>query len=79
MDQFGAVMPYSVEAVRVLVIGAGERIGPELVSLTGGSTAFWVKTTGEGEILVSVESERFGKQTLRLTVRKKTEQQQIIK
>ncbi len=79
VDQFGAVMPYSVEAVRVLVIGAGERIGPELVSLTGGSTAFWVKTTGEGEILVSVESERFGKQTLRLTVRKKTEQQQIIK
>lgn len=68
IDGFGAVLPYSVEAVRVLVSGAGERIGPELVSLTGGSAAFWVKTTGEGEILVSVESERFGRQTLHLTV-----------
>ncbi|MEA4869437.1 MAG: glycoside hydrolase family 2 TIM barrel-domain containing protein [Christensenella sp.] len=68
VDQFGAVMPYSVEAVRVQVSGAGERIGPELVSLTGGSTAFWVKTAGKGEITVSVESERFGCQTLTLIV-----------
>ena len=73
LDTFGAVMPYSNEVVRVLVTGAGERIGPEQIALTGGSMAFWVKTTGEGEILVSVESERFGKQTLRLTVNKKTE------
>ncbi|MDD4311343.1 MAG: glycoside hydrolase family 2 TIM barrel-domain containing protein, partial [Eubacteriales bacterium] len=68
IDQFGAVMTYSSEAVRVRVSGAGERIGPELVSLLGGSSAFWVKTTREGEILVSVESERFGRQELTLRV-----------
>ncbi len=71
VDSFGAVMTYSSEAVRVQVSGAGERIGPELVSLLGGSAAFWVKSTVAGEILVSVESERFGKQELRLSVTKK--------
>jgi beta-galactosidase len=68
IDQFGMVLPYSTEAVRVLVSGAGERIGPELIPLVGGSSAFWVKTTGEGEILVSIESPRFGKQELHLSV-----------
>jgi len=70
VDALGAVMTYSSEAVRVQVSGAGERIGPELVSLLGGSAAFWVRSTAEGEILVSVESERFGKQVLRLNVLK---------
>ena len=73
LDAFGAVMPYSNEVMRVVVTGAGERIGPERITLTGGSTAFWVKTTCEGEIVVSVESERFGTQTLRLTVRRAAE------
>ncbi len=68
VDQYGAVMPYSNEAVYVSVSGAGELIGSALISLTGGSTAFWVKSTGAGEILVSAESERFGKQELRLSV-----------
>ncbi len=68
IDCFGAVMPYSAEAVRVSVSGAGERIGPELLPLQGGSAAFWVKTTGEGEIRVTVESGRFGRQELMLHV-----------
>ncbi len=71
IDSFGAVMTYSSEAVRVFVSGAGERIGPELITLLGGSAAFWVKSTGEGEILVSVESEYFGEQKLRLNATKK--------
>ena len=50
------------------VSGAGERIGPELISLLGGSSAFWVRTTGKGKIRISVESERFGRQTLELNV-----------
>ena len=62
------MLPYSAEVVRVSVRGAGERIGPELLPLIGGSTAFWVKTTGTGEIVVSVESARFAKQELVLTV-----------
>ena len=47
---------------------AGERIGPELLQLVGGSTAFWIKTTGAGEILITVESARFEPQELKLTV-----------
>ena len=68
VDQFGDVLPYSTEVARVSVRGAGERIGPELLPLLGGSTAFWVKTTGTGEIAISVESARFAKQELKLTV-----------
>ena len=68
IDQFGMVLPYSAEVARVCVSGAGERIGPELLPLNGGSTAFWVKTTGEGEITVTVESARFAPQELKLNV-----------
>jgi beta-galactosidase len=68
VDQFGMVLPYSTEAVKITVSGAGELIGPELLPLVGGSSAFWVKTTGEGEIAVSVDSSRFGTQELKLTV-----------
>lgn len=68
VDQFGMVLPYSSEAVRVVVSGAGERIGPELIPLTGGATAFWVKSTGRGEVTISVESPRYGKQVQKLTV-----------
>ena len=68
VDQFGMVLPYSAESVRVSVSGAGERIGPEFTSLVGGSSAVWVKSQGTGEILVTIESPRFAAQTLRLSV-----------
>ncbi len=68
VDQFGMVLPYSAEAVRVTVSGAGERIGPEHIPLCGGSSAFWVKSAGAGDMRVCVESERFGRQELTLTV-----------
>lgn len=69
IDQFGMVLPYSAETVKVTVSGAGERIGPQLLPLSGGSTAFWVKTTGTGEILVNVESSRYGKREIKLSSR----------
>lgn len=68
VDQFGMVLPYSAEAVRISISGAGVLIGPELLPLTGGSTAFWVKTAGKGEITVSVDSLRFGRQEQKLNV-----------
>jgi beta-galactosidase len=54
--------------VRVTISGAGERIGPELIPITGGATAFWVKSTRRGEVTISVESPRYGKQVQKLTV-----------
>ena len=68
VDSFGMVLPYSAETVQVSVSGAGERIGPACIPLVGGSSAVWVKTTGVGEIAVAVESERFGRQEIKLTV-----------
>ncbi len=73
VDQFGMVLPYTAEAVRVRVSGSGERIGPELIPLVGGSTAVWVKTSGAGEILVSIESSRFAAQQIRLSVAREQE------
>lgn len=70
IDQFGMVLPYSAEIARVVVSGAGERIGPELIPLIGGSSAVWVKTCGVGEIIVTIESPRFETQVITLHVAK---------
>ncbi len=71
VDQFGMVLPYSTEAVRVTLSGAGELIGPKLLTLTGGSTAFWVKTTGVGMIAIKIESQHVEAQELKLSVLRK--------
>ena len=73
IDQFGMVLPYSAEVARVTADGAGERIGPALIPLIGGSSAVWVKTTGTGEIRVKIESPRFAPQELTLTVTREGE------
>lgn len=68
IDQFGMVLPYSTETVRVAVSGPGERIGPEVLPLIGGSSAVWVRSIGEGEIKIRIESPRFAPQEVVLSV-----------
>ncbi len=68
LDTLGNEMTLSNEIVRLGVTGAGEIIGPKTLSLTGGSAAFWVKSAGEGEIAITVSSDRFGEQRLVLPV-----------
>jgi beta-galactosidase len=70
VDTLGNVMRYSNEVVQVEIEGAGEIIGPKSLALTGGSAAFWVKSTGEGGIGITIVSPRFGAQELRLQVQK---------
>lgn len=69
VDTLGNVMKYSNEVVQLGIEGAGEIIGPSCLALTGGSTAFWVKSAGEGEIKLTISSQRFGAQELWLTVK----------
>ncbi|MDA3849681.1 MAG: glycoside hydrolase family 2 protein [Spirochaetaceae bacterium] len=57
LDQFGNVLHYAGDPLQIQVDGSLELIGPDLRNLYGGSTAFWVKTTGEtGEARISVSS-----------------------
>lgn len=69
LDGLGRVLPYSTEAVQVQVEGAAELIGPSLLSLPGGSAAFWLRSAGVGTVRVKLSSPRFGEQVLELTSR----------
>jgi len=67
LDQVGRKLPFLMEPVEIEVSGAGRRIGPALVPLRGGSTGFWLETTGTaGAIMVKVTSPRFGTTTITL-------------
>ena len=67
LDQVGRKLPFLMEPVEIEVTGAGRRIGPGLVPLRGGSTGFWVESTGvAGPITLRVTSPRFGTTTVDL-------------
>ncbi|MFR3728029.1 glycoside hydrolase family 2 TIM barrel-domain containing protein [Lacrimispora sp.] len=54
-DQLHNTLPFLQEPVSIKVGGTGVLIGPSELSLIGGQTAFWVRTTGEtGTIHISV-------------------------
>ena len=68
LDQAGHKLPFLFEPVEIEVTGAGRRVGPGLVPLRGGSTGFWVESTGTaGPITVTVSSPRFGATTISLS------------
>lgn len=66
VDTLGHDVPYSTEAVTVEVAGAAALIGPRVLPLLGGSTAFWIRSDGDGPIRVTVTSERLGRHELAL-------------
>ena len=47
VDENGNVLPYSNEAIKLTAEGPVEFIGPDILSLRGGMSGFYVKTTGE--------------------------------
>ncbi len=62
-------MPYFDEIVQLEIIGVGRIVGPKLLTLKGGSIAFWVETVNrKGMIDISISSVHFGKQRLSITV-----------
>ena len=61
LDQAGHKLPFLFEPVEIAVSGAGRLSGPSLVPLRGGSTGFWITSTGlVGEIAVTVSGLSFG-------------------
>jgi beta-galactosidase len=67
LDQVGNLTPYLDEAVEVAVTGPARLIGPSLLVLKGGTTGFWLETTGgAGEIGLLVRSRRLGDVELKL-------------
>ena len=68
LDQAGHKLPFLFEPVTIAVSGAGRLLGPNIVPLRGGSTGFWVESTGApGSISVSVSSLPFGTVTATLS------------
>jgi beta-galactosidase len=65
--QAGHKLPFLFEPVEIAVRGAGNRVGPARVPLRGGSTGFWVQSTGKGAIDLEVSSPRFA--TVTTTIR----------
>ncbi len=47
LDENGNLLPYCNEAIKLTVDGPIELIGPDMISLRGGMSAFYVKTIGE--------------------------------
>lgn len=58
-DQSHREMPFFSDPVQVTVTGAGELIGPNLLTAIGGKAVFWVKTTRQkGMISIQVQTPR---------------------
>ena len=67
LDQAGHKLPFLFEPVEIAVAGAGRLVGPSLVPLRGGSTGFWIESSGvAGEIAVAVSSLPFGTTSITL-------------
>ena len=59
VDENGNLLPYSNEAIKLTAEGPIEFIGPDILSLRGGMSGFYVKTTGEkGKAKVTISCPR---------------------
>src|SRR5262245_15195210 len=67
LGQARSILPFPHHAVTITVDGAARVIGRNVVTLTGGSTGFWLESTGAaGAISLSVSSPRFAAATVTL-------------
>ena len=68
LDQVGSRIPFLNDVVSLKVDGPGKIVGPQSIAFQGGTTGFWLETTGlPGPIIVEVSSSRFAAATLQLT------------
>ncbi len=60
LDQVGSPLPFLRDPVTVRVTGPARLIGPEVLTLTGGTTGFWLESVGaSGTVTIEVSSPRF--------------------
>ncbi len=56
VDNMGNIMPFTQECVEISVDGPGSLMGPCCFPVTGGTTSFWVRTTGTpGKVRIAVK------------------------
>lgn len=68
LDQMDNLLPFLDEPVTVEVKGPAKLLGPSTLVLSGGSSGFWLESTGNrGAIEVTVSSPRFETQIVQLT------------
>lgn len=61
LDQAGNVLPFLNDAVAIEVHGPARVVGPTRLVFQGGSTGFWLESTGAaGAIVVTAVSSRLG-------------------
>ncbi len=61
VDEWEKLLPYCMEPLKIGVEGPIELIGPDLVSLKGGMTGVYVRSTGEpGEALLTLSNPQLG-------------------
>ena len=70
LDEHDRVLQYSNEIMTLNTEGPVQVIGPKQRVLRGGSTAFYIKTTGEtGKAKCTILTERLGNHTIELEVK----------
>ena len=71
VDEYGNTLIYSNEPIKIEVTGPIEIVGPDVVSLRGGMSGTYLKTTGEsGSATVKISNPQFGDVTINLQVKK---------
>ena len=60
LDQCGNRIPFMPEPVEVSVEGPAVLLGPRILPLRAGATGMWVRSTGKGDIAITVTHDRFG-------------------
>jgi beta-galactosidase len=67
LDQVGSRMPFLNDVVSLRIDGPARVVGPQTIPFQGGTTGFWLESTGlPGTITVEVSSSRFAPTTLKL-------------
>lgn len=70
LDQYGNLIPFIDEIIKVEIEGPGRIQGPDEFSLKGGAAAFWVETKNiPGDIYINVYSRSLGQKSLLIKVK----------
>jgi beta-galactosidase len=69
VDRFGNHLPFAFDPVRVTVEGPASIVGPEEFSLLGGVSAFWVRASGPGRIVLRAKTPRFESSAVEIVAR----------
>ncbi len=70
LDQYGNLLPFIDEIIKLELSGPGRLQGPKEVVVKGGAIAFWVETINEvGIINVNIHSQSLGEKSVRIEVK----------